>query len=267
MTPTPLRTAMRLPATVVIAMIFLSGCASTESATDSSSQGQDLQPSTTPSASVLEFAACRQYHTYFSARAEDFQDQVPTGFALAADEAGLIGLRVEATACGAGPGDEDMDMLWITVPVIPPQALADANASHALAIEAYVDSAAALAWLHDADAHVAEPCACVASEAPAPLLADAFTVDGESDDYSLQTALTSSRGPFAAFRGWTYVAVDGEAVVRILADNQESTNRGFGSVVLAYMGPGGAPPATPGQIAHVVEGLAFTWTAEPLAVA
>jgi hypothetical protein len=92
-------------------------------------------------------------------------------------------------------------------------------------------------------------------------------VDGETDDYTLQTALAQDAGPFAAFRSWTYIAADGKAVARLLSDNQESTSRGFGSVVLAYAGSGGAPPATAGQIAHVVDGLAFTLTAEAIEVA
>ena len=216
---------------------------------------------------ALAFTDCRQFHTYFPARAEDFQSQAPEGFTLAADEAGTLTLRVEATACSAGPGGSPAGMLWITVPVVPPAALADVDASHSLAIEAYVDSDATLAWLRASGAALAEACVCAVAEAPSPLLADSFTADGDADDYTLQTALAQDTGPFDAFAGWTYFASDGKAVARLFSDNQESVNRGFGDAVLAYTGPGGAPPAIPGEIAHVVDGLSFTWTAEPLEVA
>lgn len=211
---------------------------------------------------VLAFTDCRQFHTYFPARAEDFHAQVPPGFSLVDDEAGVIMLRVEATGCEAGPG-----MLWITLPVVPPADLADANASHALAIEAYIDSGTTLAWLHAAGAHMTEACVCSVADAPSPLLADSFLADGEADDYTLQTALAPASGPFDGFRSWTYVTADGKAVARILADNEASVSRGLGTAVLAYTGPGGAPPAAPAEVAHVVDGLAFTWTAELLEVA
>jgi hypothetical protein len=81
----------------------------------------------------------------------------------------------------------------------------------------------------------------------------------------MQTALTPDSGPFDGYRSYAYVARDGQAVARLLETGAESTNRGFGSVVLHYSGPGGAPPAFPGEVAHEVEGLALTWTVEPLA--
>lgn len=260
---------------VSLSIAFVAGCA-TEPVEESPRGGDPATeaPGAAPGivaladgTTALAFSGCRQFHTYFPARAEDFQSQVPEGFTIVADDTDLFTLRVEATACSAGPSGAPARMLWITVPVVPPADLADANASHSLAIEAYVDSRASLDWLEAAGSPLAEACACSAAEAPSPLMADSFTADGEDDDYTLQTALAGDAGPFGAFRGWTYIASDGKAVVRILADNQESTSRGLGTAVLTYTGPGGAPPAAPGTIAHVVDGLSFLWTAEPLEVA
>lgn len=257
---------MRRLAIALIPVIFLSGCAGNDPGTDLSGQSQYLEPTTTPSASLLEFVGCRQYHTYFPIRAEDAQPNIPDGFTLVVDDQGLSTLRVEATDCLTGPEGVRAASLWITLPVIPPSHLANASFGQQVAVESYIDNAAYLDQLHAWGATLAEPCACSATS-PSDGGLDGFMSDGDQDDYTMQTALSPGGGSFPAEASMVYIAKDGQAIGRLVINNAESTTRGFGGVVLAYVGPGAAPPAFPGQIAHVVQDLSYSLAFETIEVA
>ena len=218
-------------------------------------------------AAALAFAGCRQFHTAFSAQAEDLQPRMPRGFTVATDEAGLAQLAVIATSCSRGPYAAPVAMLWVQVAATPPPELADAGASSSVAIEAYLGDAALVAWALDTGLALAEACTCADEASTTPgVHVDAFTSDGAEDDYRLQTLLAPDSGSFDGGEAHLYVAVDGEAVARLRAVAAESNNRGLGSVALTYQGPGGAPPVFAG-IAHVIDGLAFTWVVDQLEVA
>lgn len=211
----------------------------------------------------LAFAGCRQFHTAFPAQASDLQPLMPEGFTVRTDEAGLAQLQVIASACGEGPGDS----LWVRVAAMPPERYADPEAGHSVAIEAYA-AGAAFAWLQAAGLALTEECACSAASADGvdgPVLLDTFVSDGAEDDYTMRTALAADSGAFPAYRSYVYVARDGQAVARLVEDGAASSNRGLGTVALEYSGPGAAPALFPGEVAHVVQGLAMAWTVEALA--
>lgn len=213
-----------------------------------------------PGADGRAFTDCRQYHTAFPAQASDLQPLMPEGFTVRTDEAGLATLMALATDCA------EAAWLFIEVGAVPPPQWDDADGTHAVAIEAYVGEQALLSWLHGHGFALAEACACAATTGPAGgQLLDGFTSDGADDDYDMQTALTPSSGEFPALKGYVYVAQDGKAVARLVEAGSASMNRGLGSVVLQYTGPGAAPPVFPGEVAHEIEGLALAWTVERLA--
>lgn len=243
-----MRQAMRIPFLVAV-LAILAGCTSPPNEPDATAASP---PVLEDAAVKLLFDDCRQYHTYYTARADDFAAFVPAGFTQPSDEAGLTSLRVEATAC---PGT---GMLWITIPIVPPTELSNTSYVHTLAIEAYVDNATALQQLQTWGIPFVKSCRCQASTAPNDLpLADGFTVDGEQDDYQMQTTLLPSSGPFGEEHTLVYIAHDGQAIGRLQMHGSGANNRGFGGVVLAYIGPGSAPPITPGNLAHVVQDLSL----------
>lgn len=267
----PFRPGLLLALTTLL-LASLAGCSGDPPAagspsvppTSGSAQGPAaIPPLTADGLPSLAFAGCRQFHTAFPAQASDLQPLLPEGFTVKTDEAGLAQLQVIANACADGPGDS----LWVRVPAVPPARYADPEAGHSVAIEAYA-AGAAFGWLRASGIALAEECACAATSevdgVDGPVLLDTFVSDGAEDDYTMRTALAADTGEFPAYRSFVYVARDGEAVARLVETGEASSNRGLGTVALAYTGPGAAPSVFPGEVAHVVQGLAMAWTVEPL---
>lgn len=252
---------------IVVAAAF-AGCAAPASSPKDPEVGLPPQSDivTVPepdSASISRptFGSCQQFHTAFSALAQDIEPLLPEGFTLKTDEAGLAQLQVIANACETGPGNS----LWVRVPVQPPAHWDVAGASHYIVLEAYLQDEA-FTWAQQASMPLVESCQCSVESMPAgALLADTFTSDGEEDDYKMRVALVGDTGEFPDYRSYLYFAVEGKAVARMLESGASSQNRGLGSVALEYVGPGAAPTVFPG-VAHVVQSLAMEWTFESLEV-
>jgi len=245
----------------------LAGCTDAEDGPDAATDERDAgdldgtQANALPAdGEMLVFTDCLQFHTSYAGRAEDFQSQVPEGYTLVQDDQGLVDLYVTPSACTLnGTVSEQM---WISVPVIPPGGLADPEAFHRLALEAYADDALANEfgrWGID----MVVPCTCLAERGIPQALG--FQVQSEAGDYDMQTALTPSSGPFDVPPTWMYIPEDGEVNMRLYFGSGASQNLGIGGVFLVYQGQGGAPPAFPGYLAHVVDGLAFNLTIEEVA--
>lgn len=241
---------------LLLSALLLSGCAGPAPVADASDPTP--QESAPPGGEALSFAGCRQFHTAFPGLVASFEPLMPDGFTVRPDEAGLAQLQVIANSCTTGPGNS----LWVRVPADPPAHLQDPQAASFVVIEAYL-GAPAQAWAQAVGFHLAEPCVCIAEAASdGPVLADTFVADGEQDHYVLRTALAMDDGPFPDYRSHLYLAGDGPATLRIVEEGWGATNRGLGTGALSYTGPGAAPPHSPGEAAHVIDGLGMTWTAE-----
>ncbi len=263
---------MRVLAWMVALAALLAGCTDANDADDPDEPGM-AAPGGTPGDSTgsvpatligdgpsLAFTDCLQFHTSYLGRAEDFQDRVPEGYELVQDDQGLVDLYVTPSACNIN--GTTSSQMWISLAVAPPADKADPEAFHRIALEAYADQAVAdelSTWGID----LVVPCACQLDQTVPQALG--FTVQSEMGDYEMQTALTPSTGPFDVPPTWMYVAKDGHVTHRLYFGPGASQNLGLGTVILAYQGPGGAPPVFPGYAAHVIDALSFNLTVEGVA--
>lgn len=221
---------------------LLAGC------TDPNQQGADPQgrddPQLPANGATITFAECYQFHTLFTARAEDFQ--VPNGFTIRSDDAGLTTLYLVPSLC------KDRAGLVISIPVIPPANQTVEGHDHHFVLELYADENTTPTLLKEGIQAVA--CGCHLD-----FFGDAhpvFHMEGGGHAYTVRFLVAPSSGPFTE-GPIAYFSGDGD---RLLVQSEgNATNLGLGTVVVAYSGPGGAPPASVGNIAHAVHGLTFSW--------
>lgn len=232
-------------ACLAVALVLLAGCADPGPAQRDGSAAVAV-------AAAHTWSDCRQWHLHFDALAEDFQQDVPDGFVVQADNAGLTTLLIHVTLCGA-----DQEAV-LAVPVAVPAEYDDPDRSELAVLQVFhagfdVYPTPFATRLVDAEFHLAP------DAATGPWL----HIVGGQETMWLRLALAGGGGGFAA-ESWARFAADESGslgVVRV--DGSASVTFGSGLVGFTHEGPGGAPPATAG-IAHVVQGLDLAYTPEVL---
>jgi len=214
--------------------------------------GNGTTPATPPTTWLLR--GCTQFHTTYAAQADSFASRLPPGFTPVAT-AGVVSLSVVATRCGAPPDTH----VIVAIPVRPPAPWDNGTPSQ-FALEAYVGDAAFLAWLHAGGASTVAACTCSLDAGGGTATFSSTSANGT---YTFAAALGPDSGVFAGGVSALYLG-DATHVVRLTAAASDSQTLGTGEGVLRHDGAGGAPPAMPTELTHVVSGLDETLRVERL---
>lgn len=228
--------------TLMLTLALLAGCvtAPTEPTDPDDANDTHMGHATTR---ATTWTGCEQWHLHFDARAEDFQSQMPPGFAPTANDAGLTQLLIHATFC------PDVQEAYLAVPVTVPTDLDDPNRTELATIQVFHAGHATGLYPEPFTPSLVDA-TFERQDTPA---GPALTVTGGGEAFTLTNVLNPSSGPFGA-EHWARFAHDGTTFARATFDGNESRNVGFGPVAYTHEGPGGAPPATAG-IAHIVNDL------------
>ncbi|HWG92067.1 MAG TPA: hypothetical protein VNZ52_14555 [Candidatus Thermoplasmatota archaeon] len=253
-------------ATLLVVAASLAGCltpAATEPLPADPASGA-ATPGPAPT-EVLNLTGCLQFHTYYRNPVQPFAQFVPEGFRIETqDPAGqTFDLRVGTSLC------ENVSEMVVSVPVIPPEGLATEGAlfeevpvvMHVTAgpLFEYYRAAGLEAFLRESRFP-----AWSVNELTGVTRRDEITVEAEGEEYVQRTTLQASSDTFRAELYVLWVPENGTAAKRLLVDNTESAEVGFGTATLQYTGNGGAPPLASG-IAHVVQGVGMSFRKEAIA--
>ncbi|MGB0652058.1 MAG: hypothetical protein ACPGQL_02560 [Thermoplasmatota archaeon] len=241
------------------AALLLAGC--TTDAPDDQAAPQDLaSPADRPAGHA--WTGCTQQHQHYDARAEDFQGDVPPGFQVVADDAGLTTFLIHVTRCG------DEAEAFLGVHVEPPAELADPDRADVALLQVFATPGFEAAY--PAGPRVV-PAIFAFEEGP---LGATVTVEGGGETWTSRplAPTEAASGDFGAelWARW-YEAAPGDrggesggGLVKVVAEGASSQSAGFGPILYTHQGPGGAPPATAGNV-HAVTALDWLLAAEVVA--